>query len=255
MAMSMRWCLLLATCAGMPGWSQTPAATNKSAQPISESVQRAADSPFRWILINSKANKTGVPVKDAKEAKDATKADKERAASRDVQDAKPTLAPSAAAALANHRQEKDAPPAHTSETGTAAVNPARVPSTAAPSPITAQAPGSTASAPTGTTNPPALTAQASGRAEPASTANDELIAMHQPAPSVSAALMRDGMKGVVRIEFTVEPSGNTSGVKVVHSTARALNTASVNAVRQWRFRPIDEAQTAQIEFSFNYDPG
>ena len=65
-----------------------------------------------------------------------------------------------------------------------------------------------------------------------------------------ATRQREQLQGKVMVAFSVKPDGSTSDVHVVQTSDRRLNSASVNAVSGWRFKPIREAQPVEVELVF-----
>jgi TonB family protein len=179
----------------------------------SEAARRAAMSPFRMILQNA----------DAARAKPAPAPVKKSA---------PAVAERPAAAAAT-------------------------PVAARPSAVAATA----ASAATAAAAPPAPEPQAEQVSVAAPTAQAarepappvELVPLKQDPPRLSAALRREQPQGSVKIAFAVKPDGKTSDVHVVSSTNHRLNTASVDAVSGWQFKPIDETRPMEVELIFRDD--
>jgi TonB family protein len=81
----------------------------------------------------------------------------------------------------------------------------------------------------------------------------QVIPVRTDDPRLPAALMRERPSGLVRISFELNPDGSTGNVKVVSSTNRALNRASVDAVSNWKFMPVDEVLTIETELAYKYD--
>jgi len=81
----------------------------------------------------------------------------------------------------------------------------------------------------------------------------EIIPVRTDEPRLPMALVRERPSGVVKVSFEVLPDGTTGGVKVVASTNRALNKASVEAVSGWKFQPVDETLTVETELAYKYD--
>jgi TonB family protein len=88
---------------------------------------------------------------------------------------------------------------------------------------------------------------------PAAVVNRDVVAVRTDEPKLPAALLRERPSGVVRVAFELNPDGSTGNVKVVSSTNRALNRASVDAVSNWKFMPVDEVLTIETELAFKYD--
>jgi TonB family protein len=81
----------------------------------------------------------------------------------------------------------------------------------------------------------------------------EVVPVQTDEPRLPAALLRERPSGVVRVAFDLNPDGSTSNVKVVGSTNRSLNRASVDAVSNWKFQPVDEVLTIETELAYKYD--
>lgn len=81
----------------------------------------------------------------------------------------------------------------------------------------------------------------------------EIIPIQTDEPHLPAALLREKPSGVVKVAFEVLPDGSTGAVKVVHSTNRALNRASVQAVSGWKFAPVDEVLSVETELAYHYE--
>ena len=122
--------------------------------------------------------------------------------------------------------------------------------TPAPEPATASA------APTAPAPPPPeqvsvapASAQATRPPEPPPPV--ELVPLRQDPPQLSAALRREQPRGLVKVGFAVKPDGTTSDVHVLSSTNHRLNSASVDAVAGWRFKPIGETRPTEVELDFS----
>jgi len=90
-------------------------------------------------------------------------------------------------------------------------------------------------------------------AEPPPVVRREIIPVKTDEPRLPMALLRERPSGVVKVSFEVLPDGSTGGVKVVSSTNRSLNKASVEAVSGWKFQPVDETLTVETELAYKYD--
>ncbi|MES2634625.1 MAG: TonB family protein [Pseudomonadota bacterium] len=177
----------------------------------SEAARRAAESPYRFILQNA--------------------AIRERP--------KPAPAPAAAAAPV---VEKEAPkrPAPVESVATVrqrAAQPAE--------PVAAQ-PEAVAPAPT-----PVAVAAPQAAPAPVVAVRKELIAVRQDPPELSAMLMRERPSGMVTVAFEVNPDGNVSGARVTKSSNSSLNRPSVSAVEKWKFQPIDDTRSLEIELNYS----
>ncbi|MDP3762111.1 MAG: TonB family protein [Ramlibacter sp.] len=81
----------------------------------------------------------------------------------------------------------------------------------------------------------------------------EIIPVRTDEPRLPMALLRERPSGVVKVSFEVNPDGSTGAVKVVTSTNRSLNKASVEAVSGWKFQPVDEVMLVETELAYKYD--
>jgi protein TonB len=95
----------------------------------------------------------------------------------------------------------------------------------------------------------AAQARAAAAAAPA-----ELRALSTPAPRFPPEALRAGQSGEVQVEFTVAPDGSVSNARVVRAQpARVFDREAVNAVKRWRFQPVDAPVTTRRTIAF--DPG
>jgi len=60
-------------------------------------------------------------------------------------------------------------------------------------------------------------------------------------------------KGNVEVRFEVEPDGVVSDAVAVQSSNPRLNSAAVEAVKQWRFKPGPRGHTAAVNLVFDID--
>ncbi|MGZ5846840.1 MAG: TonB family protein [Ramlibacter sp.] len=135
---------------------------------------------------------------------------------------------------------------------------APAPVAAAPAPAPAPAPAhaaepATASAAPATPAPEQVSvAPASAQAaRPPEPPPVELVPVRQDPPQLSATLRREQPRGVVKVGFAVKPDGTTGDVHVLSSTNHRLNSASVDAVAGWRFKPIGETRPTEVELVFS----
>lgn len=59
----------------------------------------------------------------------------------------------------------------------------------------------------------------------------------QPPPIYPFDKKKEGISGEVQVEFTVDEAGRVVEPRVVHSTDRAFDEPTLQAVRRWRFEP------------------
>lgn len=88
-------------------------------------------------------------------------------------------------------------------------------------------------------------------ARPGAAASD-LRALSTPAPKFPPDALRAGQSGEVQVEFTVGTDGSVTAARVVRSNpARIFDREAVNAVRKWRFQPVDAPVTTRRTIGFN----
>ena len=80
-----------------------------------------------------------------------------------------------------------------------------------------------------------------------------LIMIKSADPEFPIATMRRLRKGEVEVKFEVGPDGVVDVVTVMKTTNASLNSAAVEAVRQWRFKPTPKGHTALVDLAFNLD--
>jgi TonB family protein len=81
----------------------------------------------------------------------------------------------------------------------------------------------------------------------------DVIPIRTDEPRLPAVLMREHPNGTVRVHFDINPDGSVGDVKVMASTNRALNKASIEAVQKWKFEPVDEVLTVETELVYKFD--
>ncbi|MDQ3289441.1 MAG: energy transducer TonB [Pseudomonadota bacterium] len=80
----------------------------------------------------------------------------------------------------------------------------------------------------------------------------DLRPLSTPAPKFPTEALRSGQSGEVQVEFTVNPDGSVSDVRVVQSNpARVFDREAISAVRRWRFQPISAPLTTRRTIGFN----
>jgi protein TonB len=154
-------------------------------------------------------------------------------------------------------------------------SPAQTPGTAtasnAPTPLAA-AQGSTAAHAAGSTAPEpgapgSRTTDGNGAAlvnsdsasrqdiEPnaAAAADAGLIQVKSVQPEFPVAVVERIHKGHVEVRFEVEPSGKVVDAVVIQSSSPRLNSAAVEAIMQWQFKPTPASHTALVDLVFNID--
>src|SRR5690606_7635529 len=72
-----------------------------------------------------------------------------------------------------------------------------------------------------------------------------------PAPRYPPDALRAGTAGDVLVEFTVGTSGEVTDVRVLRANpARVFDREATNAVRRWKFEPIDAPITTRRTLAF-----
>ena len=73
-----------------------------------------------------------------------------------------------------------------------------------------------------------------------------------PSPRYPPEALRAGTSGEVLVEITVGPDGSVTNARVVRATPpRVFDREALNAVRRWKFEPIDSATTTRRTLAFN----
>jgi TonB family protein len=80
-----------------------------------------------------------------------------------------------------------------------------------------------------------------------------LIMIKSADPEFPVATMRRLRKGEVEVKFEVGTDGVVDVVTVMKTSNTSLNSAAVEAVRQWRFKPTPKGHTALVDLAFNLD--
>jgi len=87
----------------------------------------------------------------------------------------------------------------------------------------------------------------------AAPSEPELVAIEQPEPTWDARLMQSLRKASVRLRFEVGRDGRPVRTEVVTASDPRLAAPALEAIRRWRFQPIDRPRTAGVEFGFDLD--
>ncbi len=89
-------------------------------------------------------------------------------------------------------------------------------------------------------------------AAPATADASDLRPLSMPPPRYPPEALRAGTSGEVQVEFTVGTDGSVTAARVVRSNpARIFDREAVNAVRKWRFQPVDSPVTTRRTIGFN----
>lgn len=151
-------------------------------------------------------------------------------------------AAAAAAAAAAKAAAATQAPAAAAPSATAAATPAPAAATPAPKPATP------------TPAPPPV-AEAPAAAAPAGETHAAQL-VKSTAPAYPPEAVRAKKDGWVQVEFTVDPNGQVTDAKVANADPpRLFNTAALDAVRRWTFKPrmengkaVEERMSRRIEF-------
>lgn len=101
-----------------------------------------------------------------------------------------------------------------------------------------------------TATPAAATAAAPAAARPAS--GTALKVVNSPSPRYPPEALRAGTAGEVLVEITVGTDGSVTNARVVRATPpRVFDREALNAVRRWKFEPIDAPTTTRRTLAFN----
>ena len=87
---------------------------------------------------------------------------------------------------------------------------------------------------------------------PAAAAATSLKIVAAPTPRYPPEALRAGTSGEVLVEITVGTDGSVTNARVVRATpARVFDREALNAVRRWKFEPIDAPTTTRRTLAFN----
>ena len=84
------------------------------------------------------------------------------------------------------------------------------------------------------------------------TVSTSLKVVSSPSPRYPAEALRAGTGGEVLVEITVGTDGSVTNARVVRATPpRVFDREALNAVRRWKFEPIDAPTTTRRTLAFN----
>jgi periplasmic protein TonB len=84
------------------------------------------------------------------------------------------------------------------------------------------------------------------------TVSTSLKVVSSPSPRYPAEALRAGTAGEVLVEITVGTDGSVTNARVVRATPpRVFDREALNAVRRWKFEPIDAPTTTRRTLAFN----
>lgn len=86
----------------------------------------------------------------------------------------------------------------------------------------------------------------------AAAASTALKVVSAPSPRYPPEALRAGTSGEVLVELTIGTDGSVTNARVVRATpARVFDREALNAVRRWKFEPIDAPTTTRRTLAFN----
>ena len=101
-----------------------------------------------------------------------------------------------------------------------------------------------------TTTPASTATAAPAAARPA--ASTSLKVVSSPSPRYPPEALRAGTAGEVLVEITIGTDGSVTNARVVRATPpRVFDREALNAVRRWKFEPIDAPTTTRRTLAFN----
>lgn len=87
---------------------------------------------------------------------------------------------------------------------------------------------------------------------PKPAAAPALRVVSAPSPRYPPEALRAGTSGEVLVELTIGTDGSVTNARVVRATpARVFDREALNAVRRWKFEPIDAPTTTRRTLAFN----
>lgn len=218
--------LLLCTATGLH--AQAPAAS----APVSDRAARDAHNPMRVIL---EAGRLKVRVKQEAAEAPAAAPRKDTAVK-----AKPGAVPEVARTA----------PAVPKPAVPAVAEPApAAPAVATPASLPIAAPETRSALAAPTASPAALPPPAAPARPPAPLKNIRLVEPELPA----SALRRLRGEVEVVVGFTVNPDGSVSDVVIRSSPNQALDGPVVDAVRQWRYAPVEQPRQHAVQLVLRGD--
>jgi TonB family protein len=201
-----------------------------------ERAQRAADAPFRWILLHS----TKKPAKPAGKPTETPPPDRPAAAGSST--------PSASG-----RAPGASPPAPLSSPSPLGMTPAASLPGSGASPDTPASANAAATPTPGDTSTTQATPAANNSPSPAASAAPALKPLKRNPPDIPAHLLESVGEGLVTVRFTVLPNGTVAQTAVVKSSHPRLDRYVLSAVSGWLFNPIAAPTEAQAQFVFKPD--
>lgn len=227
-----------------PGLAQAPApAPSPAATSAAERAQREAERVFEFIKFHSLRPRTIEPARPARPPAPAPAA-------------APQATPAAPATVASPERVAAPPrPAVTDAPAKPAVTlPASEPPPAlVPAPITVPEPVALPVVPNAL--PPAAPPPATLPAPEADDDDEPLQLQSFVAPVLTPAVQATLGAGArsVKVRFTVEPDGRVSQAEAAATVPKRLAKPAVDAILQWRFMPLQQARTVDVEIAFRRD--
>jgi TonB family protein len=233
--------LLLCAGGGMPlATAQTNPAADPKFAPAAERAHQEGDKVFKWIMINGSLPKRAGQASAAEPAASAAPVARRPPAPR------PESKPESPAAAGTPRERTAA------NSRKAAAQPAAASAAASGAAIAQDKAPAVPSLPPSPPSPQMPSAEALADATPPQPQEDEpLILVHEVEPDFPAAIVRRQQKGSVLVRFDVETDGSVTQPEVERSTNPRLNAAALQAVGQWKFKPLRRKQTGTVELAFD----
>jgi TonB family protein len=240
--------------------------TDPKFAPAAERAQREADKVFRWILINGSQPKRAPPTEAAEPAAPAaapaarrqaprTKPDEPRPAAQGAKPPERLPAANDATPLVRAAATAGSAPAGPSRSASVPPAPAQAASRPAGASARAQGPANAAPAPAAAAASATALPQGPGPAAVAAVVepveDEPLILVHQVEPEFPAAILRRQQKGSVLVRFEVQTDGSVLGAEVVKTSNPRLNAPALQAVSQWRFKPLQQPQSGTAELAYD----
>jgi protein TonB len=232
-----------------PAPAPSPAATSAA-----ERAQREAERVFEFIKFHSLRPRTIEPARPARPPAPAP-----APAPAAAPAAAPQATPAAPAPVAS--PERVAAPPRPAVTDAPAKPAATLPASEAPpalvpAPITVPEPVALPVVPNAL--PPVAPPPAPAATLPAPEADDDdepLQLQSFVAPVLTPAVQATLGAGArsVKVRFTVEPDGRVSQAEAAATVPKRLAKPAVDAILQWRFTPLQQARTVDVEIAFRRD--
>ena len=88
---------------------------------------------------------------------------------------------------------------------------------------------------------------------PASTVILEPKPIYQPMPKFPIELRGKGISAELLVQFTVTKEGSTKDIKIITTSHKGFNNTSINAIKKWKFEPLNDEVVMQVPLKFIED--